>query len=47
MLVGAIRYYYGLLYNGSAESVAHRNLKTAPTFYNKNSIPKYKDNKKY
>lgn len=47
MLLGAIRSYYGLLFNGSAESVVHCNLRTAPTFYNKNTIPKYKDRKKY
>jgi hypothetical protein len=47
MLDGAIRYYYGLFYNGSVESVIHRNLRTIPTFWNKNSVPKYKYHKKY
>lgn len=42
MLDGAIRYYYGLLYNGSVELVVHRDLRTC----DKNSIPKYKDRRK-
>lgn len=43
MLDGAIRYYYGILYNGSVELVVNRDLRTC----DKNSIPKYKDRRKY
>lgn len=47
MLDGAIRYYYGIIFNSSVESVIYRNLRTISTFCYKNSIPKYKDSKKY
>lgn len=43
MLDGTIRYYYGMLYNGSAVSVVHRDIRITPKIFNKNFTPKYKN----
>lgn len=47
MLDGVIRYYYDVIYNGSVASVVHRDIRIISKFFNKNSIPKYKNSFKY